>query len=70
MCDLSLACLWPGLRLYLDSLGDGFWTLLCPGYGMFMWPVMAVWVDCFVGCFVGISYATIDLKNQVIFACF
>ena len=33
---------------------------------MFVWPVMAVCVDCFVG----ISYATIGLENQVVFACF
>ena len=31
-----------------------------------LWLMMAVCVDCFVG----ISYATIGLKNQVVFACF
>ena len=32
---------------------------------MFVWPVMDVCVDCFMG----ISYAIIGLKNQVVFAC-
>ena len=35
-----------------------------PKYDMFVWPVMVVCVDCFVG----ISYATIGLENQVVFA--
>ena len=50
------------LKLSL-SLGSDFRTVLCPGCGMFVWPVMAVCVDCFVG----ISYATIGLENQVVF---
>ena len=33
---------------------------------MFMWPVM----DVCVVCFISISYATIGLENQVVFACF
>ena len=66
MCDLSMVCLWPGFGLDLDSLGAGSGTVLCLGYGMVMWPVMAVCVDCFVS----ISYATIVLENQVVFACF
>ena len=65
MCDLSMACSWPGFGLDLDSLGVGSGTVLCPGCGMFMWHVMAVCVDCFVG----ISYAIIGLENQVVFAC-
>ena len=52
------------------SLGSDFKTVLCPGCGMFVWPVMAICMDCFVGCFMGISYAIIGLKNQVVFACF
>ena len=35
-------------------------------YGMFVWPMMDVCVDCFVGTF----YATIGHENQVVFACF
>ena len=65
-CGLSMACLWPGFGLDLDSLGVGFGTILCPGCGMFVWPMMTVCVDCFMG----ISYATIGLENQVVFACF
>ena len=53
------------LRLSL-SLGLDFETVLCPGCDMFVWFVMVVCVDCFVG----ISYATIGLENQVVFACF
>ena len=59
---------FPGLlqlRLSL-SLGPDFETVLCLGCGMFVWPVMAVCVDCFIG----ISYTTIGLENQVVFACF
>ena len=61
-----MACLWLGFGLDLDSLEARSGAVLCPGGGMFVWPVMAVCVDCFVG----ISYATIDLENQVVFACF
>ena len=43
-------------------MGSNVW----PEYGMFVWLVMVVCVDCFVG----ISYATIGLENQVAFACF
>ena len=43
-------------------LGPDVW----PEYGMFVWLVMAVCVDSFLG----ISYATIGLKNQVVSACF
>ena len=35
-------------------------------YGTFVWPMMVVCVEWFVG----ISYATIDRENQVVFACF
>ena len=66
MCDLSVACLWLGFGLDLASLRTRSETALCSGYGMFVWPVMAVCVDCFVG----ISYATIGRENQVFFACF
>ena len=63
---LGMACLWPSFSLNLDSLGARSETVLCPGCGMFVWHVMAVCVDCFVG----ISYAIIGLENQVVFACF
>ena len=33
---------------------------------MFVWPMMVVCVNYFVS----ISYAIIDLKNQVVFTCF
>ena len=66
MCGLSMACLWPSFGLYLDSLGARSRVVLCPGGVMFVWPVMVVCVDCFVG----ISYATIGYENQVVFACF
>ena len=59
MCDLSMACLWSGFCLDLDNLGAGSGTVLCSGCGMFMLPMIAVCVDCFVG----ISYATIGLEN-------
>ena len=49
MCGLSMACLCPGISLDLNSLGAGSRTVLCPGCGMFVWPVMAVCVDCFFG---------------------
>ena len=52
--------------LDLDSLGAGSGTILCLGCGMFIWLVMALCVDFFVG----ISYATIGLENQVVFSCF
>ena len=55
MCGLSMACLWLGFGLDLDSLG----VVLCSGGGMFVCLVMAVCVDSFVG----ISYATIGLEN-------
>ena len=59
MCGLSIACLWLGFSLDLDSLGVGSRAVLCPGGGMFMWLVLVVCVDCFVG----ISYATIGHEN-------
>ena len=37
-----------------------------PEYGMFVWPVMDICVDCCVG----ISYAIIGLENQVVFTFF
>ena len=49
MCGLSMACLWLGIILDLNSLRDGSGIVLCLGCSMFMWPVMAVCVDCFCG---------------------
>ena len=66
MCGLSMTCLWLGFGPDLDSLGAGSGAVLCPGSGMFVWPVMAICVDCFMG----ISYATIGCENQVVFTCF
>ena len=43
-------------------MGPDVW----PEYGMFVWPMMVVYVDYFVG----ISYAMIGLENQVVFTCF
>ena len=63
MCGLNMTCLWSGFGLDLDSLGARSRAVLCLGGGMFVWPVMAVCVDCFVG----ISYATIGRENQVSF---
>ena len=62
MCGLSMACLWPGFGQ--SWVGSG--AILCLGGGMFVWPMMAVCVDCFVG----ISYAKIGRENQVVFTCF
>ena len=50
---------WPSFGLYLDNLRAGSGTVLCPGCGMFMWPVMAICVDCLVG----ISYSIIGCEN-------
>ena len=66
MCGLNMACLWLGFGLDLDSPRARSGVILCPGGGMFVWHVMDVCVECFVG----ISYATIGLANQVVFACF
>ena len=41
MFGLSMACLWPGFGLDLDSLGVGSRAVLFPSNGMFVWPVMA-----------------------------
>ena len=65
MCGLSVACLWPGFGPDLDSLRAGSGAVLCLGGGMFVWPMMAICVDYFVG----ISYATIGRENQVV-TCF
>ena len=43
-------------------MGPDVW----PEYGMFVWLAMVVCVDYFVG----ISYTTNSLENQVVFACF
>ena len=43
-------------------MGSDLWL----EYDKFVWPMMTICV----GCFVGISYATIGLENQVAFACF
>ena len=40
MSGMSMACLWPGFSLDLDSLRVGSGAILCPSGGMFMWPVM------------------------------
>ena len=64
MCGLSMECLWPGFGMDLDSPGAGSGAVLCSGGGMFVWPMMAVCVDCFVD----ISYAIIGFENQVVFA--
>ena len=61
-----MACLWLSFGLDLDNLGARSGAVLCPGGGMFVWPVTDVCVDCFVG----ISYATIGLENQVVFVFF
>ena len=60
-----VASIWHVCGLDLESPGAGYGVVLCPGGGMFVWPVIVVCVDCFVG----ISYATIGLENQVVFAC-
>ena len=39
----------PSISLDLNSLGAGSRTILCPGCGMFVWPMMVVCVDCFFG---------------------
>ena len=61
---------WPEYGMFvsldLDNPGVRAGAVLCPGGGMFVWLVMVVCVDCFVG----ISYAIIGLENQVVFACF
>ena len=49
MYGLSMACLWPGIILDLNSLKAGSATILCSGCGMFVWPMMAVCVDYFCG---------------------
>ena len=61
-----MACLWPSFGLDLDSLGAGYRVVLCPSGGMFVWPMMTVGLDCFMG----ISYAIIGRENQVVFTCF
>ena len=66
MCGLSMACLCLGFSPDLDSLGVGSGPILCSGGGMFVWLIMAVCVDPFVG----ISYATIGYENQVVFTFF
>ena len=44
-----MTCLRPGISLDLNNLRAGSGTILCPVCGMFMWPVLAVCVDCFYG---------------------
>ena len=58
--------MWPGFSLDLDSLRVGSGNVLCPRCGMFVWHVMAICVDCFMG----ISYSRIGRENQVVFAFF
>ena len=63
---LFVACawlvLWPDRVLVVDSPKTKSGTILYPVFDMIMWPVMA----CDVGCFVGISYATTGLEDQVV----
>ena len=55
--------LWPDHGLVVDSLGTESGTVLYPIFGMIVvWPIMA----CCVDYFLGISYATIGLEDQVI----
>ena len=65
---LFVACawlvLWPDQGLVMDSPGIESKTVLYPVFGMIMWLVMACGVDCFMG----ISYATTDLEDQVVTA--
>ena len=57
MYGLSVTCSWPGFSLDLDNPRVRSRVVQCPAGGMFLWPMMNVCVDCFVG----ISYATIGL---------
>ena len=61
-----MACLWFGFGLDLDSLRAGSGNVLCSSGVMFVWPVMVVCVNCFVG----ISYATIGRENHVVITFF
>ena len=56
-----MALVWHVCSLDLDSPRVVLW----PGSGMFVWSVAIC-----VNCFMGISYATIGLENQVVFTCF
>ena len=66
MCGLSMVCLWPGFGSNLDSLGARYGAVICLGGGMFVWSVMVICVDDFVG----ISYIIIGRENQVFFTFF
>ena len=48
----------------MDNPGTESGTVLYPVFGMIVWPVMACGVDRFVG----ISYATTGLEDQVFIA--
>ena len=56
----------PSFGLDLDILRARYGAVICLGGGMFVWPVMALCVDYFVG----ISYIIIGRENQVVFTCF
>ena len=60
-----MARVWHVCGLDLDSPEARSGVVLCPGGDMFVWLVMAICVECFVA----ISYATIGLEDQVVFAC-
>ena len=48
----------------MDNPGTKSENVLYLVFGMIVWPVMACGVDCFVG----ISYATTGLEDQVVIA--
>ena len=54
--------LWLDHGMVVNSLGTESGTVLYPVCGVIMWHVMA----CCVDYFVGISYATTGLKDQVV----
>ena len=56
--------LWPDHGLVVNILGTESGTILYPVCGVIVWPVMA----CCVDYFVGISYATTGLEDQVVIA--
>ena len=63
--DLFVACarlvLWPDHCLVVNSPRTKSGTVLYPVCRVIVWLVMAYCVDCFMG----ISYATTGLKDQV-----
>ena len=63
---MACACLvlWHDHGLVMDNPGAEFGTILYSVRGMIVWLVMA----CCVDCFMGISYATTGLADQVVIA--